>query len=68
VGGGGYHTVRRPSEMDPTNFNVETVLEAMAGGLINLSWQCNSKGVQDINRRSPRELDIDVVARLRTVQ
>jgi hypothetical protein len=54
--------------MDPTNFNVETVLEAMAGGLINLSWQCNSKGVQDINRRSPRELDIDVVARLRTVQ
>jgi hypothetical protein len=40
--------------MDPTNFNVETVLEAMVGRLINLSWQCNSKGVQDINRRSPR--------------
>lgn len=42
-GGGGYHTVRRPSEMDPTNFNVETVLEAMAGGLIRLSWRCRYK-------------------------
>jgi hypothetical protein len=63
--------------MDPTNFNVETVFEAMAGGLINLSWRRNSKGVQDINRRGPRgntptcrcdELDIDVVARLPAVQ
>ena len=26
---GGFHTVRRPSEIDPTNLSVETVLEAM---------------------------------------
>lgn len=25
----GYRTVSRPSEIDPTNFSVETVLEAM---------------------------------------
>jgi hypothetical protein len=26
----GHHTVSKPREIDPTNFNVETVLEAMA--------------------------------------
>ena len=30
-GGGLWHTVSKPSEIVPTNFNVETVLEAMAG-------------------------------------
>jgi hypothetical protein len=29
IHGGVKHTVRRPREIDPTNFNVETVLEAM---------------------------------------
>jgi len=28
----GYHTVRRPREMDPTNFSVETVRGPMAIG------------------------------------
>lgn len=36
-GGEGISTVRRPSEIDPTNFNVETVLNAMT-----TSWNVQS--------------------------
>jgi len=33
--GGVQHTVSKPSEIVPTNFNVETVLEAMTGNTID---------------------------------
>ena len=35
---GSKRTVRRPSEIDPTNFRVETVLEAMAVMCAQCSW------------------------------
>jgi len=40
--------VSKPREIDPTNFNVETVLEAMASDSSSYSWWCSRILLKDV--------------------